>query len=119
MAKKAKPNEFVGLLGLFKSGELTLSVRGNEALKLDAKVKSVTLDVGAIESLSLGKALSESLDLSVASSIGAARALAKAGWELELSRDGKEVARLGRGVSALTGHIRGSLRELLSLRRSL
>lgn len=111
---------FVGWLGGVRDGSLRAELDGSLLAELDARQKTVTVAIDTFDDrdapvgfLPPGETLGWWNALRIPS------ALSRAGWQIRVQEHGQELARLGRGVSALTGHVHAHPSALGRLRRLL
>lgn len=99
------PEEFVGLLASVLRGRVEARIAGVPAAVLDGDARELSVDLRAIGGpRGIGSVLHES-HLGLWSARGVPGALAKAGWSVRLREGEAEVVRMGRGATALTGHL--------------
>lgn len=108
------------LLEMLKGGSVRIAAEGEILAAVDADQRNVRVDVQPFlqEWRKLLRAAPRD-SKTARGATGVPRLLAEEGWQVALYDRDKEVARLGRGTSALTGHIHidlaavGLLREIL------
>lgn len=111
---------FVGWLGGLRGGTVRATIDGSLLAELDAREKTMTvaLDTFGDDDAPNGL-LPPGEHLGWWSALRFPAALAHAGWQVRVQEHGQELARLGRGVSALTGHVRAHPSAVGRLRRLL
>ncbi|MGI0052681.1 MAG: hypothetical protein ACREC5_03640 [Thermoplasmata archaeon] len=112
--------DLVRWLGLIGGGSLRAEIGGALLAEIDGEGRNVTVDLDAL----LGEGMSTHpklpmgyLDLWKAR--GVPSALARTGWQVRLRAGPHELIRLGRDVSALTGHVHVGVAALWELPRLL
>jgi hypothetical protein len=116
-----RPTTFlVDFLRSLSSGSLTVDVAGDRFVSLDADRKDVAVRVEPILRTTYPESPTpHAPPMGLRESIGLAGALAHAGWRVDVSREGHTVVSMGRGHSALTGHLSGDPIALWRLRKAL
>lgn len=115
----------VDLLKIFSAGSISVGVNGRPLLTVDAESRSIGIEVEGIEES--GVKLSNfgtpnhrvSFTSLVRTSLTTAKDLAELGWRFSLNERGSTILMMGRGVSRLTGHVRGNPLKLRRLARIL
>lgn len=111
---------FVGWLGGVRGGSVRAEIDGSLLAELDAREKTVTVAIDTFGDDDPPSGLLPAGEhLGWWSALRFPTALAHAGWQVRVQEHGQELARLGRGVSALTGHVRAHPSALGKLRRLL
>jgi hypothetical protein len=120
MVGRRPTDAFVELLGSLSSGSLTLDLAGDRIVSLDADRRDLDVRVDPIlPSAHPEGPRSHAPTMGLRDAIHLAGALAHAGWRIDVSREGRTVVSMGRGHSALTGHLSGDPIALWRLRKAL
>lgn len=124
--KEVRRATIADLLQMFDAGRLTVSVNGLPTLSVDADSKSLGLEARGVKESGLklstmiraeGQGIGIAGLLNGAESI--ARTLSEKGWKMTLYDRGDRILTMGRGVSALTGHVGTSPLKLRRILNSL
>ncbi len=120
MSPSAMEEDLLDLLSTLRSG--TVRVAGPEGILalVDADRRTVRMDIQPFVEewrAFLRAAPKDAADVRDGSHLP--KALAEEGWQIDLYNRDKEVARIGRGTSALTGHVHVNLAALGLLREML
>ncbi len=108
------------LLRQLTAGKVEAALDGSPLAVVDAEAKTVTVHLDPLlqdEGRSVPR-LHEG-HLRLWSARGVPSSLARSGWRVSLQSEDHELVGLGRGVSALTGHLHVSPAALWKLRRLL
>jgi hypothetical protein len=109
-----------GLLRQISGGKIEAQLDGTAIASIDGESRTVTVHLDPLlagDRPSLPR-LHEG-HLKLWSARGVPSSLARSGWHVSLQSGEQELVGLGRGVSALTGHVRVSPSALWKLRRLL
>ncbi len=109
--------EMVPLLASVRSGRVRITMGGAPLAAVEAEPHTIRIDVRPFVS-EWHRFLSSARDArgGLHGAHGLPRALAEAGWQVVLYRGPTEIARIGRGTSALLGHVHLDLAALGLLR---
>lgn len=120
MSRAAVTTAFVGLLGRIAGGQAEAVLDGAPLVRIDGAGRDLTvqiapfLEVAPQERSGPGEGF-----LRLWEARGVPSALARSGWQVSVRDGPHEIIRLGRDVSALTGHVHVSPVALWRLRRFL
>jgi hypothetical protein len=98
--------QLLDFLALLKSGRVMVSINGKPALSLDSGSKSIEAEAKGVKEsgLKLMQVLKPEGGL-LRGSEHIARKLSEEGWTFTLYERGEKLLTMGKGASALTGHI--------------
>lgn len=120
MTERPLGEALMRLLDQVASGSAEAKIDGTLVAVLDAEGRNLTIDVDPF--LTAGThddSPGPQAHLSLWKNRGIPSALARSGWQVSLQSESRELMRMGRGVSALTGHVHASPTALWKLRRFL
>ena len=108
----------VSLLGRIAGGRAEADVDGVPFAVLDGEKRNLTIQIAPLlEEPPTGRSVLHEGRLRLWEARGVPSALARAGWHVGFQDGPHEILRLGRDVSALTGHVHVSPAALWKLRR--
>ena len=106
----------VQLLRQLTGGQFKIQLNGSAIVQVDATARDLEMDVTPIAELAADRGKGPSMGLR--EGLALARGLAKAEWRIRIRKGPHDLATLGRGVSALTGHVSVTPRGLREFWRS-
>ena len=120
MTSASATSAFLELLGRIAGGTAEAVLDGATLVRIDGTTRDVTVQIAPL----LGVARQErprtdGVSLRLWEARGVPSALARSGWQVSVRDGPHEMIRLGRDVSALTGHVHVSPAALWKLRRLL
>jgi hypothetical protein len=120
MAIRSPATDFVALLSRVAGGSLEASIDGAPVAVLDGEHRDLTIQLGRLAgSKGSARALLRESHLRLWELRGVPSALARTGWNVSFRDGPRELVRLGRSASALTGHVHVSPEALGRLRKLL
>jgi len=112
--------DMVRLLTQMAGGKLEATIDGQPLARIDAEARTVSLDISGLEKEDIkARANFREGFVNLWQARGIGGELARAGWNVSVTSDEKELVRAGRDVSALTGHVHVSLAALRKARKLL
>jgi len=112
---------FVGLLGHLSEGSVEVVLGAEPLASLDARTRNIELQVRPL--LAAGGPHGTASRIEGAAELWKARRvpseLARIGWRITVSDGSEELLAVGRGTSALTGHVHAPPATLWKLRKFL
>lgn len=118
MTAESAARAFVSLLARVRSGRAEAELDRAPLVTLDGDAKDLVVQIGPLwETTHRGSSLLRETPVRLWEARGVPSALARSGWRVSFRDGPQEMIRLGRDVSALSGHVHVSPAALWKLRR--
>ena len=106
MSARTTAEGFAQLLSRLAAGSVNAALDGAPLATLDVAHRTLTVQLDPLLAAGERRPLLSEVRVGLWSARGVPGALARHGWRVSLRRGEQELVGLGRGTSALTGHVR-------------